>query len=368
MPERPLPSPKARLQALLKQESDHLFALNRSDRHWLLPLCAALATGLPILIAVAFGNLGHGLIASLGGLVFLYTPETRLSQRMVQLMACAFGMTACYALGALTHLLTFSLVPVFTTIALLVSLIVRFYRVATPGSLFFVMTVALAAYAPTTPADIPLRVGLVALGSLLACIIAFFYSLWLLPRRPAREAPLPSADFDAVVTDSVIIAGAVGFSLLVAETLQLDRPYWVPVSCLAVIQAATLRGVWNRQLQRILGTALGLLLAWQLLRLPLDPWHIAFTLTALTFVIELLIVRHYALAAIFITPLTILLAEATQLAHGDASAVILARFVDTALGALIGFAGGLVLHSPRWREMLGRGLRVVLRQQGGPEA
>jgi hypothetical protein len=30
----------------------------------------------------------------------------------------------------------------------------------------------------------------------------------------------------------------------------------VPVSCLAVLQGASLRAVWNRQFQRLLGTAL----------------------------------------------------------------------------------------------------------------
>jgi hypothetical protein len=45
--------------------------------------------------------------------------------------------------------------------------------------------------------------------------------------------------------------------LLLAEALRLPRPYWVPVSCLAVLQGVTLRAVWNRQFQRVAGTALG---------------------------------------------------------------------------------------------------------------
>jgi hypothetical protein len=37
---------------------------------------------------------------------------------------------------------------------------------------------------------------------------------------------------------------------------------------------------------------------------------------ALSFIIEVLVVRHYGLAVVFITPLTILLAEAATLGHG----------------------------------------------------
>ncbi len=110
-----------------------------------------------------------------------------------------------------------------------------------------------------------------------------------------------------------MIGAFVGLSLAIAQALQLDRPYWVPVSCLAVIQGVSLRAVWNRQLQRVLGTAIGMLLAWSLLSLPLDPWRIALLVILLVFVIESLVVRHYGLAVIFITPLTILLAEAATL-------------------------------------------------------
>ena len=60
---------------------------------------------------------------------------------------------------------------------------------------------------------------------------------------------------------------------------------------------------------------------------------------ALTFVIEFTVVRHYAFATIFITPLTILLGEAATLGHGSASALIQARFFDTALGCFVGLVG-----------------------------
>ena len=71
----------------------------------------------------------------------------------------------------------------------------------------------------------------------------------------------------------------------------------------------------------------------------------------LAFVIENAVVRHYGLAVTFITPLTILLAEASTLAHGSPNALIEARFFDTVLGCLIGLAGAVCLHSPgfgRW--------------------
>lgn len=342
------------LQSVLRREMRHLLSINPSDRRWPMPFCAALATGLPLFVGAWFNHLDYGLVSSLGGLVFLYTPNTPLSHRMVALMASAFGLCACYALGLMCHFLPALLVPVLSCIAILVTMICRFYVLGPPGSLFFIMAAAIGAYTPINLLQLPLSVGLLAMGALLACLIAFFYSLYVLRRQPAEPAaPLPPASFDFVIFDAVIIGVFVGISLALAQLLQLERAYWVPVSCLAVIQGATLRAVWTRQVHRIVGTALGLLVAWGLLKLPLDPWRIALLMTSLAFVIETLVVRHYGLAAIFITPLTILLAEAASLGQGSPDALLLARLFDTVLGAMVGLIGGACLHSPSFRRVVG---------------
>lgn len=347
-----------RFQALMRREMLHLATINASDRRWQMPFCAALATGLPLLVGAYFAHLDYGLVSSLGGLVFLYLPNTPLSHRMVSLMACAFGLCACYALGVMTHFFPVLLVPVLTFIAILVSMVCRFFALGPPGSLFFIMASAIGAYSPIEVAQVPLFVGLLTLGCLQACLIAFFYSLYILRLEAAQPVqPLPPASFDFVVFDSIVIGLFVGISLALAHALQLERPYWVPVSCLAVIQGASLRAVWTRQVHRIGGTVIGLFLAWGLLMLPLDKWGIALLMMLLAFVIETLVVRHYGLAAIFITPLTILLAEAAQFGLGAPDALLRARLFDTVLGSAVGLVGGVCLHSPRFRQLLGARIR-----------
>lgn len=346
------------LKTLIRTELEQLTRINPSDRPWQMPFAAALATGLPLLIGAAFGHLAFGLTASLGGLTFLYLPATPLHHRMVVLMACAFAMTACYTLGALSHVYPALMTPMLVFITILATMLCRFYAVGVPGSLFFIMAAAIGAYTPLPLIQVPLAVGLLSMGTLLATLIAFFYSLHLLrTRAPQPVAPLPPPTFDFVIFDAVVIGGFVGVSLLLAQVLQLEKAYWVPISCLAVIQGASLRAVWNKQLQRIMGTGVGLLLAWGLLSLPLNPWSISLTMMALTFIIETLVVRHYGVATVFITPLTLLLAEAATLGHGPADTLIQARFFDTVLGSLVGLAGGFCLHSPRFRTTLGPALQ-----------
>lgn len=347
--------------ALLKQEWRQLVTVNPSDRGWQMPLAAAIATGIPLLVGAYFGQIGFGLVSSMGGLAFLYMPSTPLSHRMVWLMACAFGMTACYALGVLSHVFPPLLIPVLTAIAILVTMVCKFYGMGPPGSLFFIMAAAIGAYTPVTVMTVPLMVGLLCLGTVQACVVGFIYSLMVLRQSaPKPIAPLPPPTFDGVVFDSVVIGGFVGLALALAQLLHMEKAYWVPVSCLAVIQGASLRAVWTKQLQRLVGTAVGLMVSWGLLAMPLNAWGIAACLMVLSFVIETLIVRNYAFAAVFITPLTILLAEAATHGHANTTALIEARFLDTVLGCLVGLAGGACLHSQAFRQRMGTVLRQLL--------
>lgn len=171
----------------------------------------------------------------------------------------------------------------------------RYYRLAPPGIIFMVMAAAIAAYTPVFLSEIRQRVGLVTLGALFACIVAFLYSLY----HVRRAAPLPQLhrlgmDFEYVVVDSIIIGGCVGLSL----------------------------------------------------------------------VIEILVVRNYGLAVIFITPLTILLAETTQAGQQTTQAIMVARVLDIALGSFVGLLGSAPLHLPAVRSRVARGVRAVLPSRG----
>ena len=349
------------LLVLLKTEIKQLLAFNASDRKWHMPLAAALASGLPLLIASAWGNMAYGLIVSTGGLVFRYMPDTPMHHRMVMLMSCSFGMLACYTLGVLSHFYPPLIILSLSILTTLVTMVCRFYKIGAAGSLFFIMAAAIGAYSPSALSDVPIRIGLLTIGCLLACLIGFFYSLFSLRTQAPSAVPgLSPHSFDFVVFDSIIIGAFVGLSLLLAQLLQLERPYWVPVSCLAVIQGASLRAVWTKQAQRVVGTALGILVTWALFQLPLNTWSIAVIVTLLVFVIQTLVVRQYALAAMFFTPLAILLAEAAHLDYSSVNAVMAARLFDTILGCLVGLSGALCLYSPVFRAWVGKPVRKFI--------
>lgn len=208
-----LPTACGRLWALLRSELRQLLQFNRSDRRWQLPFCAALASGLPLMVGLYFDHIEYGLVSSLGGLIVLYTPATPLAHRMMVLMSCSFGMIACHALGP-------------------------------PRGVFFMMATSIDAFSPV-----------------------------------------------------------------------------------------------------------------ELLELPLSPWSLPLMIMVLTFIVETLVVRHYGLAVIFVTPMTLLLADASLLGHGSTGSLLQARLLDTVAGSFAGLLGGVVLHTQRLHDAVGQALR-----------
>lgn len=114
-----------------------------------------------------------------------------------------------------------------------------------------------------------------------------------------------------------------------------------------MIGVVAVRGIaLQRAVHRMRGTILGAgVYALLALLHPTGLW-LALLLGALQFTIELVVVRHYALALALITPLVLLLTGAATGTIGDMS-VALERVVDTLAGAVLGAVSGL-LH-PRAR-------------------
>src|SRR5690606_25443336 len=102
---------------------------------------------------------------------------------------------------------------------------------------------------------------------------------------------------------------------------------------------------------------------------PQGLWLVA-TVMALQFVVEMLVVRNYALAVVFITSAALLLASGGQLIESP-EPFVLARGVDTAIGCAIALLVFRLLPArpaaalPSRRARSGRGVDAVVAQLGG---
>lgn len=349
------PSPFHRARQAALAEAHALVAIQPSDRPWQLPLAAALASGGPIAAGAAVGEIHAGAIGPIAGLAALYLPATPLRQRIPLIIACATAMWASFAAGLAAAGSSAGAIGVTALVAIAAMWFCKVNRLLPPGPLFMVMAAAIAAFLPVGREPAGGALGYFAAGCLWACAVAVGYSLAIVRLRvPVPMAPVSPAERRSAAGDALLAGLFVALSLLVATMLALDKPYWVPVSCLAVMQGLTLRASWTRNVHRIVGTAIGLCLTALILPWTTSPWAAAATVLVLTWLIETAVVRNYAFAAMFITPLTIILAESSAAGQANLADLMSARLIDTAIGALIGLAGALCLHHPKFRRPFDR--------------
>ena len=346
-----------RLKFLIDGELAHLLTVNQSKRPWHMPILAAITISFPVFVGAYFDALPSGIKASLGAMVILNLPLIgNLPYRLVTLMAWGFAMSLCFAFGLVAQQVPIVRLPVFMLIAFGVVMFGRYYRQPPPAGLFVMMAGALALFIPLPLEKIMSATGLVMLGSTFALIMGLLYSLFLLATRPATPTPTYSYEPDTI-SESIIVAAFVSLALLIALLLNMPNPYWAAVSCFLIIQGIHLRTMWIKQIHRLLGTLVGVGLASWMLSWGLPIWGIAISILVMMLCIESLVDRHYGLAVVFITPLTIFIAEygsGLPLTSAAYQEVTRARLLDTLLGCMVGLGGGIVMHSTNLRLPLRR--------------
>ena len=345
------------IKSLIRGELAHLLTVNRSQRPWHMPIIAAIAISFPVFVGAYFGALSSGIKASLGAMVILNLPLVgKLPYRLVTVMAWGFAMSLCFALGLIAQQVPIIKLPVFTLIAFGIVIFGRYYRQPPPAGLFVMMASAIALFIPLPLVQVLPATGLVMLGSGFALTMALLYSLFLLATREVIPAPTHTYQPDTII-ESIMVAGFISLTLLIAVMLEMSNPYWAAVSCFIIIQGIHLRTMWIKQFHRLLGTLIGVGLASWMLSWGLEIWGVAVAILIMMLCIETLVDRHYGLAVIFITPLTIFIAEYGSGLPFSPQAyqnVIHARLLDTALGCLVGLSGGMVMQLTNFRVPLRR--------------
>lgn len=325
-----------------------LFALapKRGPR-WHLATQAALGIAVPIAVMTLLGEPSLGYIAASGAFTVLFAGTAPVIDRARILPFVALGLIISAALGVVVSANAW-LVSIGVVVVAIVSAVLAFgFRLGPPGPLFFVLVFGLSAHVAVSSPIAPI-VYIAALAA--GCAFSYLVAMvpLLLPRTrsvaatPLREL-LPGPTFTAdsrMLVIRVAIVAVIG--VLLGLVIDPTRTYWIVGSAVAVIGvAAARRAAVQRGVHRMLGTVVGAgLYALLALLHPSGLW-LALLLGALQFTIELVVVRHYALALVFITPLVLLL---TGAATGEIGSMTVAweRIVDTLVGAALGAASGLL--------------------------
>ncbi|WP_179281306.1 FUSC family protein [Paenibacillus sp. XY044] len=201
-----------------------------------------------------------------------------------------------------------------------------------------------------------------------------------LTRIPVRSILAGNLDKDSIVFLQAIRFGVILMvAAAAAYAFQLNRSYWVPLSCASVMLGATVIATFHRAIQRSLGTIFGILIASAILWTRPEGFVVSIAIILFTFFTELFIVRNYALAMLFITPNALLMAETNTRIH-NFGYFAGARLTDVLVGSVIGLIGVLLVGSrsasSRIPYLLGRTIRsqaqflalLFIRQPAGAAA
>ncbi|MDN8547719.1 FUSC family protein [Microbacterium sp. NM3R9] len=318
---------------------------------WHLGLQAATAMAVPVIALSAIGYESIGLLAATGAFATLYGGRFTPRERIVVVPIVAALLWACAAAGVLAAVLGPVVVAAgLVVVAVAASALVFGLSVGPPGPLFPVLIYGLSAHvtAPTA-SHRGLDPGLYL--AVLAASLAFAWVVTAIPalrskhrRTPPRplSALFPRAHRETEARTLVVRAAAVAI-VGTAASLVVDpeRAYWIVGAGIAVLGVSTSRRVaLSRGIHRALGTAVGAGVYLAIAFVPLPGIVLGVVLGALQFVVELVVVRHYALALLFITPLVLLILGA---AGGSGPELAIERVVDTAVGAALGTLSSLIV-------------------------
>ena len=157
--------------------------------------------------------------------------------------------------------------------------------------------------------------------------------------RPSTTTQLVAALTPGSHVRHVMTRVAIGVPLAgaLAVLFGVGHPYWAMAAAVLVLHQGNDRHhTLRRGGQRLLGTWVGLLLAGAILAVHPQGLWLALVLVLLQFTIELLVVRNYALASVFITAAALTISSGTH--RVDIGDLLLSRGTDTLIGCAVGAA------------------------------
>ncbi len=151
-------------------------------------------------------------------------------------------------------------------------------------------------------------------------------------------------------------------AVIIAHWMGIPHPYWVPLSCAAVLQGVSTVVITQRTVQRVIGTLLGLVLTGGLLALHPTPLLTAALVVVLQLLMLTFIAKNYGISVIFITAMALVIIYAGV--RPPVLPLIEARLGDTILGSAIGLAAALLLWGRASSRRLPAALSAALNRTG----
>ena len=348
--------PPTDLITVSRRAAKSLFALppGPGPRGWI-AFRAAVSIAVPFAVLTLAGHEAIGLQVATGAFVSLYSTHLRAGERARVLPFVGLYLILCAAFGVLLAPSMPLLLTGLVIVSTVSSALAFAFRLGAPGPVFLVLMYGLASSITGVGEHggerhndpwlftLALSCG-VAFSCLVACAPLLRRSARARPIRPMREV-LPGpwlGPGERMLTIRITLAAILG-TVLTAAFFDPQRAYWTVCASIAVVGLSAVRSYSiGRGLHRTVGTLVGAGLYLGIAPLGAHPLVLVLMLGLLQFAIEYVVVRNYALALVFITPLVLLLTGAA-LVGSDHVTTATERVIDTAVGSAIAIVTA-VLH------------------------
>lgn len=305
---------------------------------------AAFSVAVPLVLLYATGHLDWAIYASFGAFVALYgrheIPLHRLQMQLTLAVLLTSAVVAGTVVGLSEHRAWLA-VPATALVAGIGSWVSDAQGWHPPGPLFLVFAFAAVASIPSEPADLMPAFTMAASAALFSVLVGGIGAWVRLRPRPSAEprATLRPSAFGSVAMRHVarcslgcLIAGSI------ATASGIGHPYWAMVSAVVPLVARDFTSQVSKGVQRLAGTALGLVTTGFLFWIDLDGLALVVCIIVLQGLAEMLIGRNYALALIVVTPLALLMID--LVAPMDPMTLLIDRGIETVIGVAVGVTLG----------------------------
>ncbi|MBM6615982.1 FUSC family protein [Desemzia sp. RIT804] len=335
----------------VKKTIKSLLVIKKTDDSLLRVFGAGMTTGIMLLIGYLSGNMQVGTFGALGAFAFLYYLPIPTKHLMKRIFRVGLFMIFGFFAGAVSTFVPWMIPITISLISLLGFIIFRILNSPKPGAFFIIMVSSMATGTSLNFTGILSATLYVAFGVIAAIIVAVIVGI-LHRKLIEDDEKFAVVSFKerfscAIKDDSRLLltsmhhAGIIFFATYIGMSLGLGNPYWVTISCAAVLQGRELVVIFQRNIQRIVGGMVGLLVGIVLFSFDLSVLSTILIIIVLNLFVEYCMVRNYGLANFFTNPLSLLLANLSSGAF--VNELISSRFAGLVLGSFIAFIGAAII-------------------------
>jgi hypothetical protein len=214
-------------------------------------------------------------------------------------------------------------------------------------SLFLVLAAGTVSAAPHTWSDLPVAAAVAALAATFGVVVgqlSLGFQRDVAPALPAPAVPLGTAlAVPGARSELVFYLLSPGLAGGLAHLLAFGHPYWAAVAALVPLAGRGLAAQLGRATLRFAGTVAGLGVGFLLIAPDPSAAVLLVAIAALQVLTELFVTRHYGIAVVFITPMTLALGHLVS--PTPARTLIADRLVQTCLGVAVAVIVLLVARS-----------------------